>query len=230
MALQLPTVTIVRKTCPSRFLANKDSQDDLRLFHAAHFPNAPLPESYLHGTPAEPAEEEHVYEDEGLGYYSDGVERTLTDEQIAMFRHTEIQTILRERRRRREEGKPLHETPAPPSPPNMHDVTDNGEPGDPTSPAPEQSTSPSTRSGPDKVQNGRVEKSKYQWTAVSEKSRARNAKNRNKNRANHRAKKKEERKRKEMEEREAEESDEWDPWHQANGPDAQKDTTVDLDY
>jgi hypothetical protein len=26
------------------------------------------------------------------------------------------------------------------------------------------------------------------------------------------------------------ESDEWDPWHQANGPDAQKDATVDLDY
>ena len=26
------------------------------------------------------------------------------------------------------------------------------------------------------------------------------------------------------------ESDEWDPWRQATGPDAQKDTTVDLDY
>jgi hypothetical protein len=35
-------------------------------------------------------------EDDGLGYYPDGVERTLTDEQIAMFRHTEIQAIARE--------------------------------------------------------------------------------------------------------------------------------------
>ena len=32
-----------------------------------------------------------------LGYYPDGVKRTLTDEQIAMFRHSEIYSILRER-------------------------------------------------------------------------------------------------------------------------------------
>ena len=25
-------------------------------------------------------------------------------------------------------------------------------------------------------------------------------------------------------------SDEWDAWHQANGPDVQKDETLDLDY
>lgn len=41
------------------------------------------------------AEEEH----DNLGYYEDGVKRTLTDEQIAMFRHTEIETLLREKRR-----------------------------------------------------------------------------------------------------------------------------------
>ena len=29
---------------------------------------------------------------------------------------------------------------------------------------------------------------------------------------------------------EDEESDEWDPWHQANGPDAQKADALDLDY
>jgi hypothetical protein len=39
-----------------------------------------------------------------LGYYPDGVKRTLTDEQIAIFRHSEIQTLLRERRKRREEA------------------------------------------------------------------------------------------------------------------------------
>ena len=32
-----------------------------------------------------------------LGYYPDGVKRTLTDEQIAMFRHSEIYSIMRER-------------------------------------------------------------------------------------------------------------------------------------
>ena len=32
-----------------------------------------------------------------LGYYPDGVKRTLTDEQIAMFRHSEIYSIVRER-------------------------------------------------------------------------------------------------------------------------------------
>lgn len=38
-------------------------------------------------------------DDDGLGYYADGVKRTLTDEQIAIFRHSEIQTLLREQRR-----------------------------------------------------------------------------------------------------------------------------------
>lgn len=37
-------------------------------------------------------------DDDGLGYYADGVKRTLTDEQIEIFRHSEIQTFLRERR------------------------------------------------------------------------------------------------------------------------------------
>ena len=37
-----------------------------------------------------------------LGYYPDGVKRTLTDDQIAMFRHSEIYSILRERQIRKE--------------------------------------------------------------------------------------------------------------------------------
>lgn len=36
-------------------------------------------------------------EDDGLGYYPDGVKRTLTDEQIRIFRHSEIHAILRKR-------------------------------------------------------------------------------------------------------------------------------------
>lgn len=45
--------------------------------------------------------EEEYYEegedDDGLGFYPDGVKRTLTDEQIAMFRHSELQKLQRAR-------------------------------------------------------------------------------------------------------------------------------------
>lgn len=44
----------------------------------------------------------HEGADEDLGFYKDGVRRTLTDEQIAMFRHSEIQRLLAERRRQRD--------------------------------------------------------------------------------------------------------------------------------
>ena len=44
-------------------------------------------------------EEEHAEEvEDDLGYYEDGVKRTLTDEQIAIFRHSEIETLIRDRR------------------------------------------------------------------------------------------------------------------------------------
>jgi hypothetical protein len=47
--------------------------------------------------------EDHEYdqeeeEEDSLGYYPDGVKRTLTDEQIAMFRHSEIQELISQRR------------------------------------------------------------------------------------------------------------------------------------
>ncbi|KAF2271982.1 uncharacterized protein EI97DRAFT_462378 [Westerdykella ornata] len=100
MAMHLPTVTI----------------DDLRAFHAKHFPNAPIPANFLSGfTQSSQAyssyEDEDGDYDDDLGYYPDGCKRTLTDEQIALFRHTEIQTILRERRHRREAN--AAETPEP---------------------------------------------------------------------------------------------------------------------
>lgn len=44
-----------------------------------------------------------------MGYYEDGVKRTLTDEQIRIFRHSEIHALLRERQRRREEEKEENE-------------------------------------------------------------------------------------------------------------------------
>ena len=42
-------------------------------------------------------------EDDGLGYYDDGVKRTLTDEQIAIFRHSEVEELRREQRLQRDE-------------------------------------------------------------------------------------------------------------------------------
>ena len=42
-------------------------------------------------------EDTGVEDVDDLGYYPDGAKRTLTDEQIAMFRHSEIYSILRKR-------------------------------------------------------------------------------------------------------------------------------------
>ncbi|KAH9220575.1 hypothetical protein DL95DRAFT_34774 [Leptodontidium sp. 2 PMI_412] len=79
------------------------SQDDLSSFHARHFSTScanHFSEQFLG-----PIEEEYYEEevDDGLGYYEDGVKRTLTDEQIAIFRHSEIEALLRERRHAAEE-------------------------------------------------------------------------------------------------------------------------------
>ena len=41
---------------------------------------------------------------DSLGFYPDGVKRTLTKEQVNIFRHSEIHGLLRERRLREEEG------------------------------------------------------------------------------------------------------------------------------
>ncbi|THY65699.1 hypothetical protein D6C98_00025 [Aureobasidium pullulans] len=73
------------------------TEDDLRRFYNKHF--ASLGSSNRHHGAILSAEVE--IDDDGLGYYPDGVKRTLTDDQIAMFRHSEIQALLRERRRRR---------------------------------------------------------------------------------------------------------------------------------
>ncbi|KAF3001931.1 hypothetical protein E8E13_006823 [Curvularia kusanoi] len=203
MSLQLPTVTV----------------DDLRDFHAKHFPHAPAPEHVLHGVKQEPAEE--YYEDSSLGYYEDGTPRTLTDEQIAMFRHSEIQAIIRKRRQRRDNGN----------------TSEDGELEEPAVEQPAEAESPASLPapsvGPDsgKVASGRVEKLKtQQWTTSSPRTKARNKRNRDK----YKLKKRDERLQREQVRKsnmeKDDESDEWDPWHQANGPDVHKDVTVDLDY
>lgn len=58
--------------------------------------------------------------DDGLGWYSDGVKRTLTDEQIAMFRHTELEQLMRQRRLQAEDedddDDDVYEPPGPDMP------------------------------------------------------------------------------------------------------------------
>jgi hypothetical protein len=160
-----------------------------------------------------------------LGYYPDGAERTLTDEQIAMFRHSEIQRIIRERRQRRDNGESIEQAGAATSShsPASAQADSPGTPADEGSPAkPAAGVSRSSQSG------GIEKPNNQQWATSSARTKARNKRNRNK----YKAKKRDARLKKEQvwKDKDAEESDEWDPWHQAKGPDVQQDDTVDLDY
>ena len=76
-------------------------QDDLYAFHARVFRATGAP-SHLIPVEGESSDDRTLVNAAGedvddLGYYPDGVKRTLTDEQIAMFRHSEIYSILRAR-------------------------------------------------------------------------------------------------------------------------------------
>ncbi|KAG8625019.1 hypothetical protein KVT40_006770 [Elsinoe batatas] len=67
------------------------TEDDLRAFHPKHFPSASAPIQFFTST-------SYINEeDDGLGYYPDGTKRYLTDEQIAIFRHSELFKIIRDR-------------------------------------------------------------------------------------------------------------------------------------
>jgi Protein of unknown function (DUF3807) len=87
------------------FLPNVESDvSKLKKFHASHFcgPVPNISSAKLHNEVLEShnAGEENLEEDDDdLGYYEDGVKRTLSDEQIKMFRHSEIQRLLAARRR-----------------------------------------------------------------------------------------------------------------------------------
>ncbi|KAL5336721.1 hypothetical protein BJX70DRAFT_267209 [Aspergillus crustosus] len=81
------------------------SIEDLESFQAKHFPTSTLTPSPLQSQPQlQPDIQNDKYSSYGhdpfeddLGYYPDGVKRTLTDEQIRIFRHSEIHALLRER-------------------------------------------------------------------------------------------------------------------------------------
>lgn len=98
---------VCSKTISYQRARTDHGQDDLRMFHEKHFsiPSVNHFEIHFLGPISgeneqglEEVEQEEEVEEDGLGYYPDGVKRTLTDEQIAMFRHSEIQAILRARR------------------------------------------------------------------------------------------------------------------------------------
>ena len=98
----VPTVTQVglkaqmKKVSGYPHLTPFTQQEDLTAFHTLLFgPYSRTPATTFE---AQPVTEDHEAYDDGLGYYEDGVKRTLTDEQIAMFRHSEIQALLRDRR------------------------------------------------------------------------------------------------------------------------------------
>ena len=91
--------------------------DDLAAFHSRHFSSRiGCPQRHLSQNlfMQEPDTED------SLGCYADGMKRTLTDEQVAMFRHTEVQRLLKEKR---QQGLPSdaerHDWPEKPCSPRL---------------------------------------------------------------------------------------------------------------
>ncbi|KAG8527130.1 uncharacterized protein KY384_008559 [Bacidia gigantensis] len=86
------------------------TQGDLTAFHQQIYGKpAPL-NSLLEAQSSTNLDQTHgdEYEEEvndDLGYYPDGKKRTLTDEQISIFRHSEVYNLIRQRQVRLENGK-----------------------------------------------------------------------------------------------------------------------------
>ncbi|MCJ1435889.1 hypothetical protein MMC27_005265 [Xylographa pallens] len=80
------------------------SPDDLLAFHARTygkiFPGS-IPDLSAGSVSGLLGEDDEQCQDT-LGYYPDGVKRTLTDAQIAMFRHSEVEALRRAQRHARE--------------------------------------------------------------------------------------------------------------------------------
>ncbi|GKT64736.1 hypothetical protein ColTof4_07133 [Colletotrichum tofieldiae] len=95
----------------AQFAAPNVSNEDLMVFFGTHFSDAALQtfksdffnpnqqRDAANDGPSFEGDGDTFEEDDGLGYYPDGVKRTLTDEQIAMFRHSELEALKREQER-----------------------------------------------------------------------------------------------------------------------------------
>lgn len=83
------------------------------MFHEAHFSSAAqdsFQQEFLTpnttNRPSDGQAEEYWEEEDDLGYYEDGVKRTLTDEQIEIFRHSELRELERAKERASKRPKP----------------------------------------------------------------------------------------------------------------------------
>ncbi|CAK4030835.1 Hypothetical predicted protein [Lecanosticta acicola] len=83
----------------------KITEDDLLNFQIKHFGDDTRPaEWFISKERALNFADEQVEYENDLGYYPDGVKRTLTDEQIAIFRRRELYEMQRDQQRAREEA------------------------------------------------------------------------------------------------------------------------------
>lgn len=94
---QVPEVTEVGSAYETRcytglLTSHCPSQNDLRSFHAQHFPHAACLNRFFYNVPGE------LDAVDETKYYPDGTECTLDESQIAIFRHSEIQALLKKRR------------------------------------------------------------------------------------------------------------------------------------
>ncbi|EJT74497.1 hypothetical protein GGTG_08337 [Gaeumannomyces tritici R3-111a-1] len=70
------------------------TQVDLVAFHRRHFSGHAMDHFSSHFMPpCQQATTQDETEEDGLGHYADGVKRTLTDEQIEMFQHSELEAL-----------------------------------------------------------------------------------------------------------------------------------------
>ncbi|KAF3764456.1 hypothetical protein M406DRAFT_221735, partial [Cryphonectria parasitica EP155] len=107
---------------------NYEQVADLSSFHETHFGDTALaafardfltprttPHEVILGSDGDKYDQvDEEDDDDGLGYYPDGVKRTLTDEQIAIFRHSELQALQKaqeqeqgQAQRRRNSSSPI---------------------------------------------------------------------------------------------------------------------------
>jgi len=96
--MEPPTVTLVGAIVAANFYILLTPQDDLLNFHQFHFRTGETETSTSNNIPED-------YDD--LGFYEDGSKRTLTDEQIAMFRHSEIQQMIKQHNATEEDSESL---------------------------------------------------------------------------------------------------------------------------
>jgi len=98
MALRLPRISQADIVA---FHNNHFSTSALKRFSADFFPSPSEAHSHEDHTEDHLSHEDYeeewdgAYEDDDLGYYPDGVKRTLTDEQIEIFRHSELEALRR---------------------------------------------------------------------------------------------------------------------------------------